>query len=185
QPAAGHLARVLDAFGFEVLGQFWVFDARRRELLRLFGVAVRRLFQGSANHLIADVDLGHIAVLQMSLDLGIGQCSAVRRQVVHLREAEQQQKGESVPQRRRRTLTDTALSASIGVAHPEAGTGFLGRRHVSPFYALTASRFSQLSASVPASTVTVSPSTNAPSRTRIARGSRTRRWIVRLSGRAP
>ena len=55
---------------------------------RLFGVAVRRLLQGSANHLIADEDLGHIAVLQMSLELGIGQRSTVWRQVAHLRQAE-------------------------------------------------------------------------------------------------
>ena len=112
QPAVHHLAGVLHALGFELLGQLGILDPRHRERLGL-GVAG---LEGAADRLIADRDLGHLAVLHELLELGVGKRAARRRHVVRLRDAEHEQQREAVPQRRRGTRRQPAGAASIAAA---------------------------------------------------------------------
>src|SRR5207302_7789782 len=60
------------------------------------------------------------------LELGVGKRSSGRRQVVHLRDAEQDQEGEAVPERRRLPRGQLTLTAPIAAARVEPGCGPLG-----------------------------------------------------------
>ncbi len=111
QPAVHHLSGVLHAPGFELLGQLRVVDARDREGLGL-GVAG---LQRAADRLIADRDLGDLAVPHELLELGVRDRAAGRGHVIGLRHAEHQQQDKAVPQRRRRAR-QSAGAAAVGAA---------------------------------------------------------------------
>src|SRR5439155_23717807 len=133
---------------------------------------------------------------------------------VHLRDAEHGQEREAVPKRRGRTRAGAERPLRAAIAAPwvktrcgsigchlyDPGSGrWVGSGRYAPLpnlpdlltyatwllaHALTVSRFLSVRPSAPASTVIASPSRKSPSSTRSASGSSTRRWVVRLSGRA-
>src|SRR5262249_20525065 len=92
QPPVRQLAVVLDTLGLELFDQLGVFDARDGELPRFF-------FYRPADHLIADRDFRDLAVLEQRLELGVRNRPALRRQVIDLRQAENEQERQSVPER--------------------------------------------------------------------------------------
>jgi hypothetical protein len=130
KPAVGELAGVLDAAGLELFGQLRILDARDRELPLLLGAVLER----APDQLIADRDLGDLAAFDQRFELRVGQCPTGRHQVVHLRQAKDQQQRKAVPQRRRRPGADWALAASIAAPWVErdlplvSHTQWAGRR---------------------------------------------------------
>ena len=135
QPTAHHFARVLDAFRIELLGELGVFDAVRRELLGLLGICSGRRLQGAPDRLFADRELRDLALSQEGLEFAVRNRPAARREVVQLRHGEQQQEGEAVPERRRRTLRERTLPAAIAAAWIEPRGGLRWHRstaHVTP-----------------------------------------------------
>src|SRR5207302_3098599 len=118
-----------------------------------------------------------LAVLEHRVELAVRNRPPGGREVVHLRQAEEQQQGEPVPDRRGRPGADRALSPPLATARIEPRITFGWHALAVPLsgYALTGARFSNVSPSRPAPTVTTSPSRNSPSSTRSASGSRTRR----------
>ena len=123
EPAVRQLAVVLDAFRFELLGQLRIVHPRRREL-----PLVVALIERPANHLLADRDVGDLSGFQERLEFGVSNAAAGRRQVIHLRQAEEQHEGEPVPQRGRRPRGQRPLAAAIAGSRIETGGWFL-RRH--------------------------------------------------------
>ncbi len=99
QPVIGRLAGVLDVFRLELLSQLRILDPRCRKL-PAFRIGAHLFGERPADRLIADRDLGDLAVLEQRLELGVRNGAAGRRQEVHLREAEQEQEREPVPERR-------------------------------------------------------------------------------------
>ena len=126
QPAVGHLALVFHTFGFELLDELRVFDPGRCELLGRFWVVVRGRVERAANALLGDRHLGDLAVPEQRLELAVGERPAVRQDVVHLCQAEQQQKSQAVPQRSRRPRAHRPLTGAIATARIEPGAGFGG-----------------------------------------------------------
>src|SRR5207244_3621109 len=161
QPSARDFAGVLDVLRFELLGEFGILDPVGREVLRGF-LAGRRLLQRAANRRVADDDFRDRAVLDESLELRIRNRPRARRQVVHLREAEQQDEGEPVPERRRRTLARRALTSTVGPAGVESRLALNGRHAFFSCYARIVSRFANSRSSPEAAIVTVSPSPKSP-----------------------
>ena len=142
--------------------------------------------EGAADRLLADDDLGDLAAADGGLELAVRDLAARRRQEPGLGQRHEHEEAEDVPD-------GAAWSPGARERPPLAGT-LVARVHVQEWEyeadtALT-STLHRLLTSERQSIVshvdrTRSPSRNSPSSTRIASGSSTRRWIVRLSGRAP
>ena len=130
-------------------------------------------------------DLGDLPVADRLLNSLYEICSPAGRQEPRLRERQQQQDAEDVPDGAARPSgAERATIAGPLVAriHPGGFRRFAIRpvvtsrasssRNVNPFVCRRRRR-------------SRSPSRNSPSSTRSASGSSTRRWIVRFNGRAP
>src|SRR5262249_3141847 len=102
------------------LRELRIFDARRRELLARLAVARGDFrLERAANRLVGDRHLGDLAVPQQRLELGVRNLTAAGRQVVHLRDAEQNQEGEAVPEGRRLPRRQRPLTAAVATARVE------------------------------------------------------------------
>src|SRR5205823_2729536 len=99
QPPVDELAAVLDAARLEFFRQLRIVDTRGRELPRPFRIVRRRSLQRAADDLIADRDFGDLSALEQLLEVAVRNRLAAWREVIHLRQAEQQQEREAVPQR--------------------------------------------------------------------------------------
>ena len=172
QPAADDLAGVLDLVRLEVLDQLRVLDARGHEDVRALAAFAARLLELAADGLIADGDLDDLVGAHQRLELAVGDRASAGAEKPGLRDGEQQQQAEHVPDGERRPLRGQRPAFAGLCARREAAAGDLAtsapvrpaqRRLPSGRRARRRRRRS----------ITVSPSPNSPSSTRRASGSST------------
>ena len=112
KPAADHLAGVLHLGLFKFGNESRIVDARGGERLRLTGRC--RGFQLAADDLFADRHFDDLAFLEVRFEFAVGQLCGGRNEEICLRQHQQREETESIPDRRSRLARDLpSFSARI------------------------------------------------------------------------